>query len=115
MLLILPGDFLIIPLDSAHHRGWDGRLKLKQVFCGGGTGGRQFVGRVPSRGLGLKLCLQSQQSLLTRFMFGGLGHGDCGRQLTLCFPEGRTAQKLGMLRLQKVSGASALQPIRGGF
>ena len=30
VLPILPGDFLIIPLDSAHHRGWDGRLKLKQ-------------------------------------------------------------------------------------
>ena len=41
-----------------------------------------------------------------------LGHGDvhgyCGRQLMLCFPEGRTAQKLGMLKLQKVSRASAL-------
>ena len=77
MLPILPGDFLIIPLDSAHHRGWDGRLKLKQVFRGGGTGGGQFVGRVMSRGLGLKLCLQSLQALLTRFMFGGAGPWRC--------------------------------------
>lgn len=77
VLPILPGDFLIIPLDSAHHRGWGGRLKLKQVFCGGGTGGGQFVGRVTSRGCGLKLCLQSQQALLMWFMFGGAGPWGC--------------------------------------
>lgn len=106
----LPDDFLIIPLDSAHHRGWDGGSELRQVFCRGGAEDGRFVGRVQSRRLGLKLCLQSQWALLTQSLsLVGLGRGDargcCVRPLMPpASPRGGQHRNSGMHQLWRVSG-----------